>query len=343
VRELQIELLAWLSLAVPGAFLAVVLWAWWPPARRWLWPPQRRRAVPWQGTDVLLAIAVHIFFPLMVLAVLINSGFFPWLYGTPAPPTTPKTLTEHLTEQQKLWVPALALFLQVPAVLVFFRLTRNVRPYQLGLTTHRLAANVVAGYVAWLVCSLLAYGVLYLVQLFYLLLLRRLPEEQHPLTKLALEGHLMPAEWVLFLFDVVVAAPVWEELLFRGVLQPWFGQRSWGGEAAAAGAVAAALCFGASEVGPWPAVFVVLAAAAYPLVARLGRRWLPPREAARAIYGTALLFAAFHSFAWPTPIPLFVLGLGLGWLAYRTQSLIGPMVLHGLFNNVACVEQWLAR
>src|SRR5205823_5542904 len=34
--------------------------------------------------------------------------------------------------------------------------------------------------------------------------------------------------------------------------------------------------------------------------------------------------------------PLFVLALGLGWLAWRTQSLIGPMVLHSLFNGIAC-------
>ena len=38
---------------------------------------------------------------------------------------------------------------------------------------------------------------------------------------------------------------------------------------------------------------------------------------------------------WPTPIPLFALGLSLGYLAYRTQSLVAPVVLHGLFNAVA--------
>jgi membrane protease YdiL (CAAX protease family) len=56
-----------------------------------------------------------------------------------------------------------------------------------------------------------------------------------------------------------------------------------------------------------------------------------------AIYGSAMLFAVFHSSVWPTPIPLFVLGLGLGWLAYRTQSLVGPITVHVLFNSVACL------
>jgi membrane protease YdiL (CAAX protease family) len=55
-----------------------------------------------------------------------------------------------------------------------------------------------------------------------------------------------------------------------------------------------------------------------------------------AIYGAAMLFAVLHS-AWPAPIPLFLFGLVLGWLAYRTQSLIGPIVLHAAFNLVAFI------
>jgi membrane protease YdiL (CAAX protease family) len=58
-------------------------------------------------------------------------------------------------------------------------------------------------------------------------------------------------------------------------------------------------------------------------------------NALAAIYGSAMLFAVFHSSAWPTPIPLFFLGLGLGWLAYRTQSLVSCITVHFLFNTVA--------
>jgi membrane protease YdiL (CAAX protease family) len=56
-----------------------------------------------------------------------------------------------------------------------------------------------------------------------------------------------------------------------------------------------------------------------------------------AIFGSSMLFAVFHSSVWPTPIPLFFLGLGLGWLAYRTQSLVSSITVHFLFNSVACV------
>jgi membrane protease YdiL (CAAX protease family) len=54
-----------------------------------------------------------------------------------------------------------------------------------------------------------------------------------------------------------------------------------------------------------------------------------------AIYGSSILWAAFHSTVWPSPIPLFLLGLGLAWLAYRTQSLISSLTVHVLFNAVA--------
>jgi hypothetical protein len=54
-----------------------------------------------------------------------------------------------------------------------------------------------------------------------------------------------------------------------------------------------------------------------------------------AIVGSSLLFAALHAEAWPAPIPLFVLALFLGYLAHRTTSLVGPIVLHALFNGVS--------
>jgi membrane protease YdiL (CAAX protease family) len=63
----------------------------------------------------------------------------------------------------------------------------------------------------------------------------------------------------------------------------------------------------------------------------------------RAIYATALLFGAFHAAVWPSPIALFVLGLGLGWLAWRTQSLTGPIFVHALFNAVASAVLLLSK
>jgi membrane protease YdiL (CAAX protease family) len=40
---------------------------------------------------------------------------------------------------------------------------------------------------------------------------------------------------------------------------------------------------------------------------------------------------------WPNPVPLFVLGLGLGWLAVRTNGVLVPILVHALFNAVSAV------
>jgi membrane protease YdiL (CAAX protease family) len=95
------------------------------------------------------------------------------------------------------------------------------------------------------------------------------------------------------------------------------------------------------EGAPWqtwilvlaPALFVLLTVPGYICVCAVQRTPFPA-----ALYGTSLLFGIMHGFAWPSPVPLFVLALGLGWLMHRTQSLVGPIVLHSLFNGFACIQ-----
>src|SRR5205814_1922215 len=53
-------------------------------------------------------------------------------------------------------------------------------------------------------------------------------EQEHPLVRLG-KQHLTHLEWGLWLFAAIVAAPMIEELLFRGVIQPWAGKFRWGG------------------------------------------------------------------------------------------------------------------
>jgi len=144
-----------------------------------------------------------------------------------------------------------------------------------------------------------------------------------------------------------------EELFFRGMVQPWLAHRPWGGDAALILAAAVGTLLRNPAAVSLHDPLAVLGAAApallvlavLPLYRALERwsgvaRWLPVRDpaarrqAVRAIIGTAALFANCHAGVWPTPVALFVLAVGLGWLAYRTQSVLAPTIVHVLFNAI---------
>jgi membrane protease YdiL (CAAX protease family) len=301
-------------------------------------PPWRRRAVPWSGGEVLLAFLLSQFlWPALLTWLLTGSGFFRWLYG-------PDLQAESRGGMSPvtLWLNVLAMPLTVLSIPALFYVLSGTRLYQLGLTAERLVRNVLLGAVT----ALCVVPVIYIVHLVVNWLLKGIGEtpEEHPLTKLV-RGHPRPMDLVVGGFAAMVAAPLVEELLFRGVVQPWCRTRPWGGYLAIAGALLLAFArrvpglqaaWEAHSVArAWPELlpvgFVLLMVPAYLAV----RVWLPP--AAGAVYATSLLFGAAHSFAWPQPVPLFFFALALGALRYRTQSLVPSVVTHGLFNAVGWV------
>jgi membrane protease YdiL (CAAX protease family) len=306
-----------------------------------LLPPQRWRAVPWTGLQVLfVSLVVLLFWPVYLDSVLSRVGFFEWVYGPgfPAgPPGADATPVEQAAwdmarHQHGAWAAAVAWPLQVATIVVVLHWLSGARSFQFGLTTHRLAGDLGLGCLAWLAVIPVVYVVALVSENSY----ERwagAPPKPHPLTEL-LANNPGPLEWARDTFLALIAAPVLEELLFRGVLQRWMNNRA---RAAWIG-VGAALAVAAAEAptDPWwlrlgPPVFILLLVPPFVLLGRLRRR---RRQTWQGIYASALLFAAAHSGVWPTPIPLFVLGLALGWLAWRTQSLTAPIVLHVLFNGL---------
>ncbi len=271
---------------------------------------------------------------MVIYAALKGLGFAHWYYG------------DNDTEIEKrlgLWVNTFASPFQVLTFPLIFAAFSGTRPHQLGLTTHRLGRNVLAGLASLAVLMPLVFGVKALVDWLY----GQGGEkgiEQHALETIA-QQHLYPSEWLLLFYTAMVAAPLREELIFRGVLQPWLAERRWGGHAAMLGALVLSLWYrGERLLAAWPEGFSSVAEAAAPVLFVLALVpiylpvwWFSRTNLAPAIFGTSLLFACIHS-VWPTPIPLFVLALGLGMLAQRTRSLVGPIVLHSLFNSFSCVQ-----
>jgi membrane protease YdiL (CAAX protease family) len=315
---------------------------WW---QRWL-PPRRRRAVPWTAPEVFLGLLLVMFvWHFLVAQVLAAVGFFPWFYGEDLLAIVAEGGPGARLAQVRvgLWVTVLAFPLDLLTFPVLFYLLSGTRPYQLGLTTHRAGRNLLAGLIVSVPLVPLVYGVYLAVAALQALWLAE-PVEEHPFV--LLQGLLGPAETAALLFAVLAAAPILEELEFRGVLLRWCGQETWRSHLAAGLAVGAALILrldgmvqafhlrdGAALLEELlPTLFVL---AVLPLYALVIQRTRTPEGP--AIVATSLLFAAIHSFAWPSPVPLFVLALGLGWLAQRTQSLLGPILIHSLFNAVGCV------
>jgi membrane protease YdiL (CAAX protease family) len=314
------------------------------------WPsPASPRAVPWSGFEIAASlILVIICLPQIVSWLLNVSGFYSSLYDPElvarAHETTLTDAVKLARARLNLWVPLFVLPLQMMTLpLLLFALSQT-GPNQLGLTREDGWRNLARGIVG-------AVGLIPVVLCINALMVLAFKHwagvevELHPLFRLGKELHSV--EWVALFFAVLVAAPVMEELTLRGLLQPWLAQFSWGGLLAVGVALLIALDArlpGLREavekrdltrfaLEVQPAVFVLVMSLGLLVVQRWSRT-----PAAPAIYGTALLFASLHSFAWPSPIALFVLGLGLGFLAYQTRSLVGPIVLHMLFNAVGCLQ-----
>lgn len=370
-----------------------------------LFPPQRERAVPWNGWQLLvLVILIQLFWPAATYWALHETGLLPVLSGVDGDVGMEEQSAASSIHRarESLWAFAAMFPLQIATIVGLLAVTSRTRPADLGLTTERFGHNVLLGALGWMLLTPPVFILNLIINLLYRRLLD-LTDEEHPLMRL-LRVEPRAAETVLIVLTAVVAAPVLEELLFRGVLQPWFAGRRGRGLIALGAAIALALSqrwtkmqaawaddgwLGMLEEGA-AIGFVVVLIPGYFMIRQLAgalappeipspmsltpptgyedgiQTELPPQTAitaalppetslaprlsrreramnnAGAIYATAVLFAAAHSSIWPTPISLFVLALGLGYVVYRTQSIVGSITLHALFNGLSCVVLLLA-
>jgi membrane protease YdiL (CAAX protease family) len=336
------EILLWCPVLLLSLGVAAAAWL----ARRWLLPQRRQRAVPWTAPEVVLVFfIVYALWKSCFAQLLVGTSLGERFYG-PGVMAAAKDGDKEAQARIGLLATALAFPFEVWSVLGVLRFASGTQPYQLGLSAHRAGRNVLLGVLGWLILTPPVRALNVLVT--WLFSLGKSPGNvDHPLTRLSRDPALTGAEVALLVFVAVVVAAVTEELLFRGVLQPWLARFWWGGYAGLGLALLPASLHAADQLpnaAGGTARLLALAPVLFVLGMAPGCVWLSRRTSAgAAIYGTSLFFAAVHSFAWPSPVALFVLALGLGWLARRTQSLIGPMVLHGLFNGVSCVELLLTR
>ena len=289
---------------------------------------------------VAFIVLVYGFLPFLVLEVLLAAGLGP---GRLAAPLTPEQTAALM--RLNLLATALAFPLQVASVLLLMPRILGVRPWQIGLTFRRFGWNCLWGVVGWAVLTPACLAVNYAVNA----LEGAGNGKEHPLVQMAQQG-LAPLEWFLLVFTATITAPAMEELLFRGALLTWMERHTWASHLAMILAFVLSVPMKGNEPAVWrqggwplllhlaPVLFVLALAVAYLVICQWTRTPTVP-----AVFASSALFAAVHSFAWPTPVALFVLALGLALLAHRTHSLTGPILLHGLFNAVSCVLLFLPQ
>jgi membrane protease YdiL (CAAX protease family) len=298
---------------------------------------------------VLFALAIFLLDSACVVIAdlaLQSVHFYDWFYGSAQVEAASGPGGEVMRTRMTLWAAALAFPLWSGCVIFVVRRFKAVPAADIGLTPSRPASGLLLGCAAAVVLTPLVLGLNLGVGELFARILGQNPTE-HPLTQAGKQG-LFPVEWLLVAFLVMVSAPVREELLFRGVLQRLFTEYTWASHVGIGLALLTALVSSVLAMPPFitnspsagsallsalmPILFVLAMAGVYVLV------WLSSKNSRiPAVFATALLFGATHSFAWPTPVALFVLGLGLGYLALRTRSLLAPVVVHSLFNATSFV------
>jgi membrane protease YdiL (CAAX protease family) len=295
----------------------------------------------------ILLVLLQSFWQGLAFQVLLSTGFYGHRYGdealgaAQAKEDSPER--QRARSQLNLWASALGFPFWLASLPAIVRLLPGLSLRDLGLSRERIGRNVMAGFLAGLLLTPVVAGV-NLAVIWWYTRVAGPGAEEHPFTRLA-RGGLGPDEWTVLLFSAVIAAPVFEEIVFRGVLQPWFIRTWWGGWVAMAGAAGFALLARQDRLRPalaeglgnlaWelaPVLFVLGLLVYFVIL------WTrSPTSVDPGIFGGAVLFAAVHSFAWPSPVALTVLALGLGNLAYTTHGVIAPMIMHATFNAINCL------
>jgi membrane protease YdiL (CAAX protease family) len=323
---------------------------------RWL-PLRHLRPVNWTGHEVFLAFCLLLGLPPLIVTSLFLLGFFTPLLGpAPDPQVNDQQFSVYSARGALIAYP-LILTVTLGSLFAFLFARRRMRPHHYGLSWARWPANVSIGLAGFLLVTPVVLAIFAAASLIFW-------TRPHPVTML---GTLSTPdwEWLLIAFQTVVAAPLIEEIVFRGILLGWMRRASLFGHTAIMLASLFSAAVGIAyddpstgvivyDASPLVLALVMVGGYAYWMVLlkrrfNLGegeiKRWRPsspPRwwdqaNASLAIYGSAMFFALFHMNAWPGQIALFPMGLALAWIANRTQSLLGPIAFHAAFNLVAFI------
>jgi membrane protease YdiL (CAAX protease family) len=323
---LMILLLGMVS-SIVGAWIWVVIRF---ALRQPILPPNTPRVVPWGFGTVLLAVAIWLGLgfglPSAYLAIHPELRSHPGAEPTVLPAGTRMALSATQN--------GLAAVL-IPIVVCLFA---KARLRDFGILDADPARRVLQGITAYALLAPFIYGVM-------LLSVGIWGRQTHPLEDaVKAEASGIPA--LIAAVAAVVCAPVMEELLFRSLFLGWLTRLALGRQSErmseptpVADPIVVDPVETDAKTSENPYEAPVAPIESIPETIPVRRTVALRLLAANAT--VALIFAALHGQVWPTPMPIFCLALGLGFLYQRTGSLLPSIVLHMCINGVSTLALFL--
>ncbi len=302
--HLKTTIVALLAMAIGGLPIAgVAVWR-----RRKDLPliaPMPRRIVPWRLVDIVCVLLLYLIFNIAIAGVI-----------------QPNSTGPAETARSGLAIHILGNLLTLGTVIAYLRCLGGATWRDLGIDFSHLWADMRLGAVSFLLIAPVVYGLqALLVQWF---------PSNHPLIDVVQKNFTWDT-LMLAIASAVISAPLFEEFVFRVLLQSWLEKE-----------------IGTASVKLVPIEHVnpSVTAGLSPETATIDTQndELLPRRSLSAILIVSGIFAALHVGHGPDPIPLFVLSVALGYLYRQTHRLIPSLVVHLLLNSwtmtVVCIE-WL--
>ncbi|MFM2096455.1 MAG: hypothetical protein RIS70_3579 [Planctomycetota bacterium] len=267
--------------------------------RPWIAPTARRPA-PWGILETILVILVSLVVPLLfALAWLAFRGVSPAEYEALLKDGADSGFPPLQVEMMVVDGTARLISIVVAAALIAIRLRPTAADW--GISVSALRDDLTISIVAFVL-------IVPPVLLLKWLLLQTFPdqlEEAHPLIQ-RVRAH--PDSLQIFAvtaFSAVLVAPLFEEFLFRLILQGGFERWATTGSP---------FSDPGSRMEPSPPT----------------RFW--------PVWASSAIFAAMHLGHGIDPVPLFILALGLGYLYRQTHRLGPPILVHGMLNCLTMAQ-----
>jgi membrane protease YdiL (CAAX protease family) len=298
-----------------------------------LLPYEPRRPVPWGAIGCILAVMY-----LLTTAYSVLGGEGDGATGGSPHSLAPSTLVAAMLQQ---------LFI-VGGVLFVIALFTKATLRDLGVAANKgqRVRDVCVGAAA----CLAALAPVHITQM--LLMCAFFPEQMqsgHPLIKMVMSAPPEPGILLLTGVAAVVVAPICEEITFRLLLQGWLER--WEDERLGWRAKTIEMPNVVSLDSDDQSLLTGNDSNQTNLVTididQPSLDAVPPRRGIAGLsYGwfpiaiSSTLFGIAHYGYGPEPVPLFLLGLALGYLYQRTHRIIPGIVAHALFNLFTMVMLW---